>query len=122
MSDQGENEKPNFKVLEFDNVKSISEKRDKDEAEKNKVLVDMFKRMSERAAKGELDGFVMTLRTTKGSVESLIGGLSKDFDFIGYVGMLESLKMRLLDIMSQFSYMYYTSLDKEEDNGPKKED
>lgn len=122
MSDQDENEKPKFKVLEFDNVKSIFEERDKDEAEKNKVLADMFKNMSERAAKGELDGFVMTLRTTKGSVESLIGGLSRGFDFIGYVGMLESLKLRLLDIMSQFSYMYYTSPDEEEDNGPKKED
>jgi hypothetical protein len=121
MSDQEEG-KPKFKVLEFDNVKSISEERDKDELERNKVLSDMFKKMSERAAKGELDGFVMTLKTSKGSVESLIGGLSRGFDFIGYVGMLESLKMRLLDIMSQFSYMYYASPEKDDKNEPEKED
>lgn len=119
MSDQ-ENPKEKFKVLHTDNVTSLAEERAKHDAERDKAISEMFTKLADRAAKGELDGFVMTLRTSKGSVESLIGGLSRSFDFIGYVGMLESLKIRLLDMMSQFSYMYYSSEDGKDE--PKKED
>lgn len=123
MSDEEQKERPKFKVLEGagDNVKILSTERDKEQKETNEALYKMFTMMAERAKKGEIDGFVMTLRTTKGAVESLIGGIGRGFDFVGYIGMLELLKDRLIELMAQFSYMYYSTEDKPEgdDDGPK---
>lgn len=122
MSDE-ENGKSKFRILEGagDNVKVLELERDKERKETDEALAKMFTMMAGRAKKGEIDGFVMTLRTTKGSVESLIGGIGRGFDFVGYIGMLELLKDRLMQLMAQFSYMYYSSDGEKDgdDDGPK---
>lgn len=102
MSDEKEQGKGNLRVLEFSNTK---EKRN---SEANKVVSDMFKQLSERAAAGDIEDFVITFKSESRGVESMIGaggGVAR-FDFIGYIGMLEILKQRLLGIMSQMTYAY----------------
>ena len=102
MSDEKDQGKGNLRVLEFSNTK---EKRN---SEANKVVSDMFKQLSERAAAGDIEDFVITFKSESRGVESMIGaggGVGR-FDFIGYIGMLEILKQRLLGIMSQMTYAY----------------
>lgn len=97
MSDEKEQGKGNLRVLEFNNTN-----------ENNKVVADMFKQLAERAESGDIEDFVITFRSQTRGVESMIGaggGVSK-FDFIGYLGMLELLKQRLIGIMSQMMYAY----------------
>lgn len=102
MSDEKEQGKGNLRVLEFSSTK------DKRNNEANKVVSDMFRQLSERAAKGDIEDFVITFKSASRGVESMIGaggGVAR-FDFIGYIGMLEVLKQRLLGIMSQMTYAY----------------
>lgn len=99
MSDEKDQGKGNLRVLEFSNTK---EKRN---SEANKVVSDMFKQLSERAAAGDIKDFVITFKSESRGVESMIGAGGR-FDFIGYIGMLEILKQRLLGIMSQRTYAY----------------
>ncbi len=100
MSDEKDQGKGNLRVLEFSNTK---EKRN---SEANKVVSDMFKQLSERAAAGDIEDFVITFKSESRGVESMIGAGGGRFDFIGYIGMLEILKQRLLGIMSQMTYAY----------------
>lgn len=122
MSDEKDpsQEKTNLRVLEFNNTK---EKRT---TENNKVVADMFKQLSERAEAGDIEDFVITFRSQTRGVESMIGaggGVSK-FDFIGYLGMLELLKQRLIGIMSQmmYSYEFKRDFEKPKTEEPKNEE
>ena len=81
MSDEKDQGKGNLRVLEFSNTK---EKRN---SEANKVVSDMFKQLSERAAAGDIEDFVITFKSESRGVESMIGaggGVGR-FDFIGYI-------------------------------------
>ena len=83
----------------------------------------MFKTLSERAAEGDIEDFVITFKSESRGVESMIGaggGVYK-FDFVGYIGMLEVLKQRLLGIMSQMTYAYDYSERKKETEDKKDE-
>ncbi len=122
MSDEKDpsQEKTNLRVLEFNNTK---EKRTN---ENNKVVADMFKQLAERAEAGDIEDFVITFRSQTRGVESMIGaggGVSK-FDFIGYLGMLELLKQRLIGIMSQmmYSYEFKRDFEKPKTEEPKNEE
>lgn len=99
MSDlNDENGKTNLRVLEFD--------RKKERNEANEVVADMFQKLAERAKEGDIEDFVITFRSASRGTESMIGGTIRGFDFVGYIGMLEVLKQRLLDIMSNMTYAY----------------
>ena len=116
MSDENNEIKTNLRVLEFDKRKERS-------AESNKVISDMFLRLSERALEGDIDDFVITFKSTTRGIESMIGaggGVYK-FDFVGYIGMLEVLKQRLMGIMSQMTYAYEHEAPKKKDEEPKNE-
>lgn len=93
-----ENAKTNLRVLEFD--------RKKERNEANEVVADMFQKLADRARQGEIEDFVITFRSSTKGTESMIGGTIRGFDFVGYIGMLEVLKQRLLDIMSNMTYAY----------------
>ena len=104
MSDETTNDpRNNLRVLEFDKKKANS-----GNAEANKIVSDMFKTLSERALKGDIEDFVITFKSNSRGIESMIGAGDgvRRFDFIGYIGMLEVLKQRLLGIMSQMTYSY----------------
>ena len=106
MSDE-KDQKTNLRVLEF------GKKKERNEA--NKVVADMFNTLSKRAMDGDIEDFVITFRSQSRGVESMIGGTIREFDFISYLGMLEVLKLRLLDIMSRMTYAYsYEKEDKPE--------
>ena len=85
-------------VLDFD--------KKKERTEANETVADMFQELSKRALDGDVEDFVITFRSASRGVESMIGGTVKGFDFIGYLGMLELLKQRLISIMGQRSYAY----------------
>ena len=99
MSDE-KDPRNNLRILEFS--------KEKRSTEANKIVSDMFKTLSERAEAGDIEDFVITFKSGSRGIESMIGaagGVSR-FDFIGYIGMLEVLKQRLLGIMSQMTYAY----------------
>lgn len=101
MSDE-KDQRTNLRVLEFNN------KKEKQNDEANKLVADMFKTLSERALAGDIEDFIITFKSNSRGVESMIGaggGVSR-FDFLGYIGMLEILKTRLMSIMSQMTYAY----------------
>lgn len=106
--------KSKFKVFEGgDNIRALEPRAEKEQKETNEALHKILSTLADRASKGELESFIMTIKTTKGSVESMIGGLDSNFDFVGSIGMLEVLKDRLMQMMAQFSYMYYSSEDED---------
>jgi len=108
MSDE-KDPKTNLRVLEFE--------RKKESSESNKIVADMFRTLAKRADAGDIEDFVITFKSESRGIESMIGaGRSvRGFDFIGYIGMLEVLKQRLLGIMSQMTYAYtYEGEEKEE--------
>lgn len=94
-------------------------------SEANKIVSDMFRTLSERAAQGDIEDFVITFKSESRGVESMIGaggGVYK-FDFVGYIGMLEVLKQRLLGIMGQMTYAYdyaeqHKESESEKEQGP----
>jgi hypothetical protein len=101
MSDETNEQKPNLRVLDFSKEKHIA-------TDSNKMIADMFKGLADRALQGDIEDFVITFKSNSRGIESMIGasdGINK-FDFVGYIGMLEVLKQRLLGIMSQRMYAY----------------
>ena len=103
MSDETNDPKNNLRIVEFDKRKAPG-----GNAEANKIVADMFITLSERAKAGDIQDFVITFKSESRGIESMIGagGGVRGFDFIGYIGMLEILKQRLLGIMSQMTYAY----------------
>lgn len=118
MSDDQNQEKPNLRVLEFSSVKDKKETN-----ESHKVMADMFRQLADRAAQGDINDFVITFKSESRGVESMIGvgeGIG-NFDFVGYIGMLEVLKQRVMGIMSQMTYAYEFGED-DMPQQPKKQD
>lgn len=98
MSDEKNQEKPDLKVLEFSKKKT----------EGSKVVTDMFKELAVRAETGDIRDFIITFRSESKGIESMVGagdGIG-NFNFVSYIGMLEVLKQRLLDIMAEMMQSY----------------
>jgi hypothetical protein len=111
--DNSNNKKPNLIALEFDRKKAQKESA-------NAMVVELLEKLAERARKGEIESFIIALRTFPDGAESMLGGDLEDFDFVGYIGMLEILKQRLLDITSDMTEYY--PLDEDEGEGSEDED
>jgi hypothetical protein len=108
MDDTKEGESSKLRIVDFD--------RKKERTEANEVVAQMFDKLASRAREGDIEDFVITFKSESKGVESMIGGTIRGFDFIGYIGMLEVLKQRLLDVMSQMTYAY--GFDGEDDDEP----
>jgi hypothetical protein len=106
--DNSNNKKPNLIALEFDRRKAQKESA-------NAMVVELLEKLVERARNGEIESFAITFRTFSDSAESMVGGDMDDFDFVGYIGMLEVLKQRLLDVTSSITEYYSLDEDKEEE-------
>jgi hypothetical protein len=109
MSDE-KDPKTNLRILEFD--------KKKERTEANETVRDMFLDLAKRADEGDIEDFVITFRSVSRGTESMIGGTVKGFDFIGYIGMLEVLKTRMMTIMSRSTYAYAYEKPKKEEEKP----
>lgn len=112
MSDE-KIKRPKLNVVSFD----PNAKKDEKAAETAQFMQKILSELATRAADGDITDFIITFKSKRGT-ESMIGGDVSAIDYIGYVGMLEVLKNRLLQIMSRMSYAYSVDKDTGKTNKP----